>query len=71
MANIAEAAEEEFENNNAKAAQIWQCLNDLSKSDNLMVAKDTEIIAFYSDQTLWVDALYIDLIGTSPQEPSQ
>ena len=71
MANIAEATEEEFENNNAKAAQICQCLNDLSKSDNLMVAKDNEVIAFYSDQTLWVDALYIDLIGTSPQEPSQ
>ena len=67
MANIAEAAEEEFENNNAKAAQIYQCLNDLTGDDVLIVGRRNEAIAYFSDHTLWVDAQEIDLIRGNSQ----
>ena len=67
MANIAEAAEEEFENNNGKAAQIYQCLNDLTGDDVLIVGRRNEAIAYFSDHTLWVDAQEIDLIRGNSQ----
>ena len=67
MANIAEEAEEEFENNNAKAAQICQCLNDLTGDDVLIVGRRNEAIAYFSDHTLWVDAQEIDLIRGNSQ----
>jgi hypothetical protein len=67
MANIAEEAEEEFENNNAKAAQIYQCLNDLTGDDVLIVGRRNEAIAYFSDHTLWVDAQEIDLIRGNSQ----
>tara|TARA_R110000796_G_scaffold66438_1_gene152762 strand:+ start:295 stop:498 length:204 start_codon:yes stop_codon:yes gene_type:complete len=67
MANIAEATEEEFENNNAKAAQIYQCLNDLTGDDVLIVGRRNEAIAYFSDHTLWVDAQEIDLIRGNSQ----
>ena len=71
MANIAEAAEEEFENNNGKAAQICQCLSDLSKDDIVIMERVGEPIAFFSEHTLWVDAQEIEVIRTPLQEPSQ
>ena len=67
MANIAEATEEEFENNNAKAAQIYQCLNDLTGDDVLIVGRRNEAIAYFSDHTLWVDAQEIELIRGNSQ----
>tara|TARA_R110000751_G_scaffold256730_1_gene356135 strand:+ start:432 stop:635 length:204 start_codon:yes stop_codon:yes gene_type:complete len=67
MANIAEATEEEFENNNGKAAQICQCLSDLSKDAILVMERVGEPIAFFSEQTLWVDAQEIELIRGNSQ----